>query len=479
MSTPAYQCKRFQGWMSLLLASQRRLVLVIAGLVLFNATESLQVVAWAKDGDAQVWELSYERLIKRASASEVIDQERREDIVLYLSKDGFALVSAEQTDSYDASTKRVRQLNAKEKSFIDIPIHSRVWFNANELMHREALCNAFEASKVVAAGVEPCSKFELESLLSITLPERLHIFDGKTARIKRNENGSKLTFEYSGKEYVVMVPSSYKMTEEYQDSLRKFLILQCAIHPEIRQQLVEASYIPAELKFVTMDKGVETSVQYKLKEAHQVKKSDLFTIPKEFVAVSSDENLSSILLKLEKTQIPDVKLLMGDLEKTIDQEMKKGNVVDAVLAAQRYFVITDDSIGYRKALQRCGGFGDKQVGKVIYSLGNQNQLHELLHKVEISQSPYVSVVKYYMADLAMSEHLEEVDVKKMLVEALQSDPLLVGAYVDLSRVYQDEWDYYNAYRCIEAARKVTPRHSNLNAIKANEIRLERDFKDWF
>jgi tetratricopeptide (TPR) repeat protein len=362
---------------------------------------------------------------------------------------------------------------------MDTPIHSIVLANANELIHRSALCNAYESMKVIAEGEEPCSRFDLETLFSISLPDRLHVFDSKPLNVSKVESGSNVAFHYEKKEYVSLMPSSHKLSSDYLDSFQKFLILQCAIHPEIRRQLLEAAVIPQSLSFSYVDNSGSTSVYYNLESAQQVSQRSQFEVPADYSTLESDESLRRILEELGKASLLGTNEMMKELEAELERDTQAGNVVEAVLVTQRYFLVTDDSIGYRKLLQRCGGLKDKGVRRVIYGLGTMDQLHDLMHKAEVSKSKYLGVVKYYMADLALGEHIEDFDAKSALLESLESDPFLVGAYVDLSRIYQTERDYYNAYRCLEAAKKINPTHSNLNAIKANELRLERDFKDWF
>jgi hypothetical protein len=59
-----------------------------------------------------------------------------------------------------------------------MPMHALVWFLNSETVHRNALCHASEAAELSSAEMEPCSRFELESLFSFSYPQAIQLFDG-------------------------------------------------------------------------------------------------------------------------------------------------------------------------------------------------------------------------------------------------------------------------------------------------------------
>jgi hypothetical protein len=145
----------------------------------------------------------------------------------------------------------------------------------------------------------------------------------------------------------------------------------------------------------------------------------------------------------------------------------------------RYFLVADDGIGFRNLLQRCGGMGDRQVRRAMDGMGNLESLEYLKRSLKVRDSRWIYILDYMIADLAMAQHTENLEVEKLLLDTLQQDLFLVGAYLDLARCYIEDWDYESAWQCIEAAQKLAPMHSNLDPIKSIAKQLEADFPDFY
>jgi hypothetical protein len=152
---------------------------------------------------------------------------------------------------------------------------------------------------------------------------------------------------------------------------------------------------------------------------------------------------------------------------------------EAVLAAYRFYLVTDNEKGLRDLLKRCGGMADRNVRQVVYDLANMRQIKKLKLSLESKDSPIAYLLNYYIADLAMAQHRNEEPIQEDLMKCLEKDELIIGAYIDLCRHYLQEWDAYTAWRCIEAARGISPRHSDLISVDQMERMIERDSPDFF
>jgi hypothetical protein len=69
--------------------------------------------------------------------------------------------------------------------------------------------------------------------------------------------------------------------------------------------------------------------------------------------------------------------------------------------------------------------------------------------------------------------------KARLLQAIQANPRLTGAYKDLGDLFLGAFDASRAWRCWEIARSIAPDHPVLRAVTAGEARLANDHPEYF
>ena len=158
--TAALQC----GWPGALCAALLMGSFAVAGDKV-AATDSTDVAS-------PTWELQLERVTEITHPFLEKPVSQTEEVTLLLDRRGYALVEPKQTIRYDATKRRLFTLNHNENHFSEMPLHALVWFRANETMHRNAMCHVLEDAQQSLLEMEPCSRFELETLLSISVPNQ-------------------------------------------------------------------------------------------------------------------------------------------------------------------------------------------------------------------------------------------------------------------------------------------------------------------
>ena len=444
---------------------------------LLSPTEVEQTVQ--STTDSGTWHLTFQRITETTAPYLEKTQTLSETVTLLLGPESYELRESDTTHLYDAKNKTLVSLDHRTKEHVLMPIHALVWFLNSETVHRNALCHASEAAELSSAEMEPCSRFELESLFSFSHPQAMQLFDGKSLEIVHNQIEGTHRFGYDGKEFVTFRPSSHELGPEQRRMLRRFLAHQCKIHPEIRKDIVAQGHLPAEMTFRSREGARETTVTYKLENALFNAKEHLVEIPQEYVSQSKDTRLEPILDRLAQTTIPTVDHLRKESESMIDTAVGSHHVEEAVLIAHRFFAVTDNDRGFRELLQRCGGLGDRQVRRMVYGLKDLRQIKEAQQTLESTQSKMAYLLNYYLADTAMAQHRTDEKIKESLLTCLESDPLIVGAYVDLWRVFLMEWDPYSAWRCVKAAKNISPDHTDLLPLRNMEKNIEIDSPDFF
>jgi hypothetical protein len=233
------------------------------------------------------------------------------------------------------------------------------------------------------------------------------------------------------------------------------------------------------MSYRTREGTTEVEVEYRFENIKKQRAPLSIDIPSDYTPQANDARLEKILSRLESRTIPTQEDLMSQAQGQIDRFLADGSTENAVLAAYRFYVITDSDQGLRELLARCGGLTDRYVRRLVYSLGDLREVGKLKEKLESKNSPIAYLLSYYLGDLALAQHRDDALIQENLIQCLEKDELIVGAYIDLSRRYMEEWDPYTAWRCIHAARRIAPNHSDLIPINILERAIERDSPDFF
>lgn len=445
--------------------------------VLLSLVDPKQTLS--KETQSGTWHLKFEKLTETTSPQFEKPQVSSDSVTLLIGPQSYEQRQQDTTTFYTKKSKTLVTLYHRAKEHIEMPVHALVWFLNSETVNRHASCNALESVNLSTADMEPCSRFELESLFGYSHPQAIQLFEGKGLDIVRKRDEGILRFVHDGKEFVTFHPATHQLGLDHKQMFRRFLAHQCQIHPEIRQDIFEQGNLPIQLTFRSREGASETTVTYKLENATFDAEEHVVHIPKDFIPQSKEKRLELIIGRAEKTSIPDVREIRKQSEEMIDKALASNRIEEAVLTAHRFYVVTDNPQVFRELLQRCGGLDDRQVRRMVYGLGNLREIKKSKEILESKQSKIAYLLDYYLADLALEEHRTDEPIKDSLLACLDSDPLIVGAYIDLWRVYLMEWDPYTAWRCVRVAQKLSPNHSNLLPLRSLEKSLEADSPDFF
>lgn len=433
----------------------------------------------ADDSKPGAWSITLERITQIQSPRLDSPKVTTESGTLVLGNDSYELRMPKTTDAYATKTKTLVTLDHTKKEHVSMPMHALVWFYNSETIHRNALCHATEAAQLSLEEMEPCSRFELESLFGYMHPQANKLFDQKAVLIDKKQIEGKLHFESEGKLAVTFEPSMIQLDNQHSRMFRRFLAHMCRMHPEIRHAVGELSILPSSMSFRTREGTTHKTIEYRFTNFEYRNEELHFEIPNDYKPQASVPRIESILNKLEMTQVPSSVDIYNKAVSDIDQYLANHRLEDAVLAAYRYFVLTDSDQGLRDLLTRCGGVADRKVRHVVYALENPREIKDLKLQLDSEKNSMAYLLDYYLADVAMAQHRNQEPINESLMKALEQDPLLVGAYVDLWRRLLEDWDPYTAWRCVQAARRISPNHSDLIPVNKMEKMIELDSPDFF
>jgi hypothetical protein len=402
-----------------------------------------------------------------------------EPVTLFLNPEGYELREPKGTRFYSAASKTLVSLEHDKNEHTQMSMHALVWFLNSEIVHRHAMCHALEAAGIEAAESENCTRFELESTLSYIHPQASKIFDDEEPKIEHSLTNGVHRFSHKDKEYVSVTLSPYALDAKQQASFRRFLTHQCQIHPKIRLKIIETGSIPAAFSFLNREGLRESTTTYTLEGRVSQCDQIRFAPPENYTAEVRVPRVETILANLQQTTIPSKEALLEESRTKVNAAVKANQTEVAVLEAQRYFAITDSDAGLRELLKLAGGMGDKEVRRMVYGLGSINEIKSAKKTLEAKKQKIAYILDYFLADLAMAQHRTDEPVLDNLFQCLEHDPLIVGAYVDLWRIYLNEWDPYTAWRCLDAAKKISPHHTTLLHATKMERAIELENPDFF
>jgi len=425
------------------------------------------------------WHAELERSIQITTPHRESPEVSIEKGLLDLGIDTYVLRLTNTTEAYSTIDKTLITLDNVKKEHTRMPVHALLWFFSSETLHRNALCHAAESAELSLADMEPCSRFDLESFFGYSHPQAHQIFEGKTVTIEHKQEQNVHVFENDGKIAVQFEPTDVSMSKEHTRMLQRFLCHICRIHPDIRRKIVSLGKFPKSITYRTREGASERTFQYKFAPPDFAIGNLSFEIPKDYSAQSPNPRLEAIFDKLRTIEIPSSKNLFDQTANDIEKSMKAGRVEEAVLAAHRFYILTDSDQGFRDLLNRCGGMSDRNIRRIVYGLSNIREIKQMKEELEAESSPMAYLLDYYLADVAMAQHRNQEPIDESLLNSLEKDPLIVGAYIDLWRRNLQEWDPYTAWRCVEAARRIAPMHSDLIPVNQLEKMIRTDSPDFF
>lgn len=450
-------------------------VIVTSGLMVSSSIQ----IAFSQQVGKGYWQADLERSIQITTPHRESPEISIEKGRLDLGTETYVLRLTNTTEAYSTTDQTLVSLDNIKKEHTRMPIHALLWFFNSETLHRNALCHAAESAELSLADMEPCSRFDLESLFGYSHPQAHQIFQGKTVAIEHKQEQNAHVFENDGKIAVRFEPTDISMNKEHTQMFQRFLCHICRMHPEIRRKIVSMGKFPKSIVYRTREGTSERTYEYRFSAPLYSNGHMSFEIPKDYSPHSPNRRLEAIFNKLKTIENPSSQKLFDQASEDIEKFMKKGQIEDAVLAAHRFYILTDNDQGLRDLLNRCGGMADRNIRRIVYGLSNIREIKQMKEELETESSPMAYLLDYYLADVAMAQHRNQEPIDECLLNSLEKDPLIVGAYIDLWRRNLQEWDPYTAWRCLEAARRIAPMHSDLIPVNQLEKMIRADSPDFF
>jgi hypothetical protein len=456
---------------------------------------------------------------------------------------------APEVVAYHFPSRRVTELDLKQKTYRDLSLYAVVAFRVNESINRFALAATFArlpggngrniaAGAAAGVGADPdpappdpnlircINRFAVETLFSIRLksappaPAGAVFLARPVIKVVPGPAGKGWHFLHDNDLAVEFIPSDRPLPPDCRASLRHFLAYRCAIHPEIRDKILDSGMLPERLSYRSFEFRERTDQTVTLRLASATLGPTRWQGPPADFTPAHDAGdlLDQVLQKIHGVRPArppgsgnpamamataarggrnalaapprapaksalEAQELPADrpaLVRFVTAALKQGRALDAHLGWCEYAARTGDPAGdvgetIRNAARPTTTLVSPHLAPTPE--GAERQLRDL------DAIDRKGLTRGYMVDalagtiLAALRRTDEAEARWL--KALDANPRLVGVLVQLGSNRFHAFSMTDAWRCFDAARHVDPGSPLLADISRLESRFEADFPDEF
>ena len=118
------------------------------------------------------------------------------------------------------------------------------------------------------------------------------------------------------------------------------------------------------------------------------------------------------------------------------------------------------------------------VSKATNPIKDQAEAMEIFNELQRKAGRDVAELLVLKANI-LAVHRKTSEAIKVMQEALQLNPLLVGGWVDLGRLYLQDYQTSEAWKCYQMAKQIYPQHQMLKVVYDMEKKIESTYPEYF
>lgn len=404
---------------------------------------------------------------------------KTEKYVVRLGKDSFDIETAGTITHYDFTDNQITMLNTKTKEYQRSSIHAQVLFRGMELQNRQFLKGILgkiqqENSKEPATPQD--DPRELEASFGLLIK------DQPNAEVSTTTSGQKIQYHIGEKARVEFIPSASTVPEAYRNSYRLWITHRLGLHPAIRQKVLEKNQVPEILQWKVKSLVDDRDNTLKLVKTSEVPATP-WKIPADYREHVEPKNPVSAMLSQASKKIENHKRpTLQELEAAIQKAEKDDKPLDVFL------IVINDGLSYSdsqapQALRKSNALRSKneQLQQFVQIMGNKHPPEEcvnILNKIDRTGLTHAFVLETQLGSMKMNspKRAEAID---HYLKAIEGNPQLTGAYVDLGKVLQSQYRVDEAWICWELARRISPNHGMVKEFVNLENLLLKNHSEFY
>ncbi|AIF81107.1 hypothetical protein I862_02720 [endosymbiont of Acanthamoeba sp. UWC8] len=405
--------------------------------------------------------------------------------IVSLSPDKFSVREADREIIYDFSNNYQYTINHEKQTYHSVPIYYIINFRGKEKRNREFLNELFKqlekGDKITLPKKreiisDKTRQFDLEMAFSIG---RDSAVTSKTVQKTKTQNTS---FFFNGKKAAEFETGSFVIPAAFKNMYFKYILYTQNLHPFIIEDYLSREKLFEKLNY-TFKPGLEGEYQVNVTTARDgiiFQEGDL-GIPGNYLetcGINKDICRLYSLVKGGSLKISEQRFI-----DEIDEHLRRNDQLTAFLTANEYML----------------QYGIKQTGlfKKIISDNNDEQLTEVMSAINqqpskeeaekaiavLEEAAAQNTKKGYVLYIFMANHYYSLgkfdEGYHYMLKALQKNPFIVGAYVDLSKVFFEAYDTEKAWFILDLAYKINPEHYMNKGAEVLKDKLRERHPEYF
>ena len=311
--------------------------------------------------------------------------------------------------------------------------------------------------------------------------------DSLKSQIKSRMHLDTVIYTVNGKTVARIVYSKKDLSAACKVQFEKYLLYEVPLHPCIRAELMKKGLLPAFMEVYFFDMSQSGTYTYELEKAIQDVPSQAVKEMKRMPRYpESRESLRGLLdsmvmaVNYGQVHIQD----KASCITVTDKLSEKGKYLDAILNLLEYNLTTGDAMGEELKKVARHQSEDSLMSKFFLCLDTPKSKQDAIDKIEgFEQIKSHKLEKGYLLGIFMADFYGDLgkraEMKEAFFSVLKINPLISGAYVDLGKMYREQYNMNAAWECFDIALKLAPENSmmeELNSLKAN---LKTDYPQYF
>ncbi len=462
-----------------------------------NATTVVPLVSAARvevrpKGMVCVFEATIATSTDEAGRTKDGSKKEHRELVVFLSDDYFLVTGSvstvlgsglpPETDDdtirvYNLADRVLQIIHPSKKSYNEISMYAIANFRIVELIHRQGLLASLDVTSIPKRKLGgPTTQYGLETMFGLLSP-------GSQSQLKAPSEQAGL-YEFTHKGLVVLAyrNSHHEIPETLRPSFRRLLSYEFPIHPAIRTHVATQARLPQEMSILYISDAGTREIGLRLKSVRR-------ETPTRFLHPLSDRQLvrsnvpeiRELLDKLAEKPVPTLKQSQQNVSNFVNASIRDERFLDGVLACLEFIFQTGDNAyagQLMRRLQRVAA-DDAKTEQFFDAISGKSQaIRKLRESNGFEGYQKLHVMDYMLGDKLLAEGAAD-EAHQYITKALAGNPWLVGAYVDLARIYIKRSDYPSGWQLFRAAQSVSPTHQDVRPVIALEEKLTRDLPDFF
>lgn len=358
-----------------------------------------------------------------------------------------------------------------------LPLYHIVDYRQAEYQNRVYLTSVMSKS----GANNPFGGFEnLESIFGIEFSE-----NKVQENISEKKKKDTVIFEFGDNILAKVHYSSKSLPPQFSDTFLKYLTYETQLHPSVKDKIIEMQKVPDYIEYSYTNITVKVINRMYLQKIAQPPKA-VHPLVSKLPWHIREKNQLDWLLDSVSQHLTHHAITLIDSNlcfSKANQLSQKGNNLSAILHLFEYLLQSGHAPTMQIRQVAIHQKTDSTLQKFLTCLGSPTSKEEAENKIKGFRELIALDQEYsYIMNIFVANFIQPIDQGESqdnFLIALQHNPYITGVYIDLGKIYADQYNHANAWQCFEIAFKLNPDHPMNREIQSTKARLKKDFPLYF